>query len=548
VSGVLGRVWKVLAVVLLAAAGLAVLLALYGLWRFTRDEPVVFAEIEEHFKYGSTGGERGYKLQPGFGLPYWIWVAMPELFPEHLPDGRAGRGYLSLGMLYEPDRDPRFDLPVGMSMRNYQGIDRVYFNCAVCHTGAVRATPESEPVYVLGMPANTLDLGRLARFLFDASADHRFTPSYVMPQIARLEDLRDREHPDGPAPRAEDFDLVNRALFQLAGVHMVRDRLLNIRGQLAFMDTRTWGPGRVDTFNSPKALLGFPMDAASPRELIGTTDFPSVWFQAAREGMSLHWDGNNDSVDERNLSAAFGTGATPTTIDPASVLRTAGFLWDEAEPPAFPAERIDRRLAARGRPVYERWCAGCHGGPRPPFGGETVGEVVPIDEIGTDRRRLDSYTPRLAAAQNSLYAGFPTVGEEECASQDGGGDGVRPAERDGCYPARFSRFRKTYGYANAPLDGLWLRAPYLHNGSVPTLRYLLEPSDARPAEFYTGDDLYDFDAVGFVHDAPGDGERRFFRYDTRLPGNGNLGHEGERYGTQLPAAAKDALVEYLKTF
>ena len=27
-----------------------------------------------------------------------------------------------------------------------------------------------------------------------------------------------------------------------------------------------------------------------------------------------------------------------------------------------------------------------------------------------------------------------------------------------------------------PLDGLWLRAPYLHNGSVPTLRDLLEPS------------------------------------------------------------------------
>jgi len=125
-----GRVWtvvrRVVLVALVAAAGLALLLALYGWWRFTRDEPVVFADVEEHFKYGSTGGERGYKLQPGFGLPYWIWVAMPELFPEHLPDGRPGRGYASLGMLYEAGRDPRFDLPVGMSMRNYQGIDRVY--------------------------------------------------------------------------------------------------------------------------------------------------------------------------------------------------------------------------------------------------------------------------------------------------------------------------------------------------------------------------------------------------------------------------------------
>ena len=36
-------------------------------------------------------------------------------------------------------------------------------------------------------------------------------------------------------------------------------------------------------------------------------------------------------------------------------------------------------------------------------------------------------------------------------------------------PWKFSHFRKTKGYANMPLDGVWLRAPYLHNGSVPTL-------------------------------------------------------------------------------
>ena len=40
-------------------------------------------------------------------------------------------------------------------------------------------------------------------------------------------------------------------------------------------------------------------------------------------------------------------------------------------------------------------------------------------------------------------------------------------------PWKFSHFRKTNGYAGMPLDGIWLRAPYLHNGSVPTLRALL---------------------------------------------------------------------------
>ncbi len=68
-------------------------------------------------------------------------------------------------------------------------------------------------------------------------------------------------------------------------------------------------------------------------------------------------------------------------------------------------------------------------------------------------------------------------------------------------PWRFNHFRKTNGYANMPLDGLWLRAPYLHNGSVPTLRALLFPEE-RPAVFYRGYDVYDWTNVGFVSSGP----------------------------------------------
>jgi hypothetical protein len=99
-----------------------------------------------------------------------------------------------------------------------------------------------------------------------------------------------------------------------------------------------------------------------------------------------------------------------------------------------------------------------------------------------------------------------------------------------------------------PLDGIWLRAPYLHNGSVPTLRALLEPTERRPKVFYRGNDVYDRIDVGFVADAPDDHGRRFFRFDTSGPGNGNAGHEGRAYGTELSDADKAALVEYLKTF
>ena len=68
-------------------------------------------------------------------------------------------------------------------------------------------------------------------------------------------------------------------------------------------------------------------------------------------------------------------------------------------------------------------------------------------------------------------------------------------------PWAFSQFRKTQGYANMPLDGLWLRAPYLHNGSVPDLRALLFPEE-RPAAFYRAYDVYDWDASASSRAAP----------------------------------------------
>ena len=54
--------------------------------------------------------------------------------------------------------------------------------------------------------------------------------------------------------------------------------------------------------------------------------------------------------------------------------------------------------------------------------------------------------------------------------------------------------------------------------------------------------------MGFVADRADEGDRRYFKFDTNVPGNSNTGHEGERYGTSLSAGDKDALVEFLKTF
>src|SRR5437773_1982115 len=71
------------------------LVAIYLFQRFGGDTPVDYASVEEHFKYGSTGGEHE------MGFPYWIWRALPQVCAEHLP----GPGYESLGMIFEPGKD-----------------------------------------------------------------------------------------------------------------------------------------------------------------------------------------------------------------------------------------------------------------------------------------------------------------------------------------------------------------------------------------------------------------------------------------------------------
>lgn len=506
----------------LSGIALLVLLVIYMAVRLTRDRPVEYADDVLHFEYGSTGGERTN------GIPYWLWVALPELFPEYLPDKTPGRGYSSFGMIYEPGKDPRYDLPVGMSMRNFRGIDVVYLNCASCHTGTVRDTPGAVPRIVPGMPAHTFDLGAWGKFLTSIPTDQKFTPQRLLDQISKMQ--------DDPHRRVDKPDLINRLIFKYLAVYLMRDQLLILGQRLSFINKDSWGPGRVDTFNAPKALLNFPMEKyADPKELIGNVDFPSIWYQGPRKGMQLHWDGNNTSVDERNLSAAFGTGAYPPTLDVDRVLRTAKWL-ETAKPLPYPYQ-IDGPLAAHGKEIYNEYCARCHGTQEPPFRhdppqpDELVGTVVPIDKIGTDRWRLDSYTWVLAVNQSTLYAGY----EKDW--------GFAPP-----YPQRFSHFRKQPGYANSPLDGIWLRAPYLHNGSVPNLWELLKPEKERVGFFYRGNDVYDPKNVGFVSNIAEQDGHKFFPLNTRDPGNGNGGHTGPTYGTDLPNGEKWALLEYLKTF
>lgn len=464
---------------LIVVAGLALLSATATTAHGPSGDAPSFPDIADHFKYGSIGTEEGV------GLPYWIWRVLPTVFEDTLPK-RPGVGYERLGFL--PDGAPH-GRPIGTSYKPGR-VARVGLNCATCHVGTYRESAAAPRRIVLGMPAAQMDLQGYANFLTACAQDPRFTYATLMAAIRK-------EHPA--------IGWFDRLLYRLFIIRATRKGILERAKENSWFDTRPLqGAGRVDTFNPYKVILRLPIDT-----IVGTVDLPSLWNQRMRRNMSLHWDGNNDVVEERNKSAAIGAGATPDSLDLPSLARVEDWILD-LRPPAYPPDRIDHARASEGRRVFDQACASCHANDGP-----NIGRVTDIADVATDPERLNSFTPELAARMNTIGKGRPWA---------------------------FRHFRKTSGYANMPLDGVWLRAPYLHNGSVPTLRALLFP-DERPRVFYRAYDVYDWDNVGFVSSGAG-AEAEGVRFDTALRGNANGGH---LYGVTLSAKERTDLLQFLKT-
>ena len=198
------------------------------------------------------------------------------------------------------------------------------------------------------------------------------------------------------------------------------------------------------------------------------------------------------------------------------------------EPPRWPGA-IDAALAERGRGVFGRHCAECHGTYGPD--GSYPERLVPLEEVATDPVRLRSLSAQDRAALNASWFGH--FGADRQAAD------VDLADREA-----------GDGYVAPPLDGVWATAPYLHNGSVPTLWHLLHP-DARPVVWRRTATGYDDARVGLeveeLADLPAGklppAERRR-HFDTRKPGKSAAGHD---FPDALDAEEKAAVLEYLKT-
>jgi RoxA-like, cytochrome c-like len=508
---------------------LAVPLGAFAWYKFFRQVPQpewITSDPEQNFLHGSIGAEANA------GIPYWILVVLPRIFDDFLP---GPGGYASLGLPWQEGTE----LPAGFSKKTV-GFDRVGFNCALCHATQYRVEPDQAPTIVAAGGSNTADIQGLLEFFSRAANDSRFGAETLITQI-------DMAYP---------LSFLDRVLYKLVYIPLTRKRLREQGADFVWAaHLPRWGPGRDAPMNLTKFnFLRMPVDGS-----VDNTDFPSIWHLKTRVQAGRTWPAADDAlamdltkapVPPERLMLMNLDGATTSfrsvIIDSALGLQADGksafFRKRMADledwlmnlpPPRYPLP-VDSALAGKGRAVFEERCAQCHASGRD----NRLGTVIPLEEIGTDPERANAWTKAAA-------------------------DSANRAVRELFDIHRTPMGKPVPGYIALQLDGLWLRGPYLHNGSVPTVRALLEPPDQRPRTFYRGYDVLDRVDLGFISQRCGGDEAQLpgsagtgvqwgcmpsgagWFYDTAQRGNGSGGH---LYGTDLPPALKTALVEYLKTF
>jgi mono/diheme cytochrome c family protein len=193
---------------------------------------------------------------------------------------------------------------------------------------------------------------------------------------------------------------------------------------------------------------------------------------------------------------------------------------------------IDRALADSGKTVFQRACAGCHGtyadDPTADNRDTYPNLLIPLDMIGTDAAVANMgvvHAPQFVDFYNGSFYGK-----------------ITRSVPDDPFP----------GYMAPPLDGIWATAPYLHNGSVPTIELVLN-SKARPAVWKRvdlDDTHYDENALGWPWEAVpysqanAPAEEQKFIYDTSYWSQTNTGHT---FGDALSDRERRSVLEYLKT-
>lgn len=306
------------------------------------------------------------------------------------------------------------------------------------------------------------------------------------------------------SPEWQAFEPFGKYFKAMAPYIETKQRGVNPAAMLAEACVRHRDPVTLEYVDEPN----FDM----PRYAIAT-DVPPLWNVRKKNALYYTAVGRGDFTKLLFQASVLGIPDSAAARKAVENFKDVVAWLRSLEPPEYPGE-IDKPLAEKGRLLFEEHCSGCHG---------TYGEkesypnkVVSLDVVKTD----------------PLYASY--------AVQAPIVDWYNTSWFATTLPS--SRFEPEAGYIAPPLDGVWATAPYLHNGSVPTLDDLLD-SRRRPAVWSrTGDNRdYDFDKVGWNYVPEKKGK---WSYDTRLPGYGNQGHY---FGDNLQDGERKAVVEYLKT-
>jgi mono/diheme cytochrome c family protein len=518
----------------------------------TPDAPPVFLEQG----WSATTRAAFYQTTQGSRmLPYSWFVNLEQATSRQrfkAPANMRRMGFLVDGItVANPD-----ELPVGFA-KDVDPVkgDQIGLTCAGCHTGELEYN--GTRVRIDG-GQSLADLEQLQQGILDSLnatlADNAKFGRFVLALGAT----------DANALRAEmvaERDWWTRRITRSAGLS-------------------PHGPSRVDAFTVIAnevacELLGVPANCP-PKIANAPTQFPYLWgspdFQFAQYNSSVH------SPIGRNVGEVTGVFAE-ATLGPSipQVISSANLTnlhaletWLKSlQAPSWPAEilgPIDSGLAAQGADLYAANCASCHPAVAPRSAPNAFGKTfammnfsTPLGALGTDPMAAITFPTRRAdpgpwapiAAANNLYGPDGKVAVFALLSISGSSILQRYFAINGFNDFQkiaFLDFRESMTptqaqlttYKARPLNGVALTAPYLHNGSVPSLWDLLLPPAQRPTQFYVGNTSFDPVHVGYSTEQVANS----VLFDTTKLGNGNGGHV---YGTSMTDAERYAIIEYIKT-
>lgn len=503
-----------------------------------------------YLKANASGYEWFANAADGYGgVPLILLRSLPDLAPEiwGKPDEQFARfGYIP---------NPSGPLPLGLSWDSMdkavkpQPLHPVALTCGACHIGRVKLD-DGRYMALVGGPNTEFDV-RMWRKAFELMAhNYLSTPADVAAAAARLSKIVADKPPNyyyRNAPGVTDeveaaerqYVAANAAaiLTGFAGKILLGELATNKQKATSYSKPNAppldgGSPGQsdgsgdllprlllLDTVTSlgpAKTMAGFmgtPFKAL-PEQLATVTDILSTWKQGTQNIAQV--DGSVKSPFFRNIAASLAVAADPKLVNASNADITATFIG-QLPPPLYPFG-IDPAAADRGKQIFAKNCAACHR--------EYNDNVYPVDVIGTDPNRsrvLNS--DGLALFLRYFVASVPADYE----ATDAKGAKYKPsamAPSDILYDRSQP---ENQGYVTNALEGLWARAPYLHNGSVPTVYHVLVPS-SRPSKFVRGVVSYDKQNIGFDWEAAKlDAYRAGYPtaaiLDTSWDGESRLGHD-----------------------